>query len=101
MKNVLLATCVAAAIAAPCAGALAQKYNDVEVPTTVNVIVAYNAGGGTDILVRTALPHFESAIEELTGQDLNMVVKNMPGARGECGWHRPLRAPKGARTLGG
>ncbi len=100
MKNALLATCVAAAIAAPGAGAFAQKYKDVEVPTTVNVIVAYSAGGGTDILVRTALPYFESAIEELTGKDINMVVKNMPGAGGEVGWTALARAPKDGSTIG-
>lgn len=100
MKKALLAACLATAMAAPFGSASAQKYKDVDVPSTVNVIVAYNAGGGTDILVRTALPYYEAAIEELTGKDVQMVVKNMPGAGGEVGWSALARAPKDGTTIG-
>jgi tripartite-type tricarboxylate transporter receptor subunit TctC len=80
--------------------AQAQDYQNVSVPATINVIVAYNAGGGTDILVRTALPYVEAAIEELSGSSTQMVVKNMPGAGGEVGWSALARAAEDGSTIG-
>jgi tripartite-type tricarboxylate transporter receptor subunit TctC len=81
-------------------GAEAQKYRDVTVPSTIEVIVAYAAGGGTDILVRTALPHLEAAIEELAGRRPNIVVRNIPGAGGEVGWVALTRARADGSTIG-
>ncbi len=100
MRKALSAACVAALMTVPSSIVLAQDYQNVEVPQTINVIVAYNAGGGTDILVRTALPYVEAAIEELSGSSTQMVVKNMPGAGGEVGWSALARAPKDGSTIG-
>lgn len=76
------------------------KYSDVTVPGTIEAIVAYAAGGGTDILVRTALPFMEAAIEELTGRRPNTVVRNIPGAGGEVGWVALSRARPDGSTIG-
>jgi tripartite-type tricarboxylate transporter receptor subunit TctC len=100
MRNVLSILCAAALTAGLASAAQAQDYKDVTVPGTINIIVAYNAGGGTDILVRTALPYVEAAIEELSGSSTQMVVKNMPGAGGEVGWSALARAPKDGSTIG-
>ncbi len=100
MRKTLSIACFAALMAGSSAAASAQDYKDVEVPATINVIVAYNAGGGTDILVRTALPYFKSAIEKLSGSDVQMVVKNMPGAGGEVGWSALARSAKDGSTIG-
>lgn len=100
MKKALSIACFAVLMAGSSATVMAQTYKDVKVPATINVIVAYNAGGGTDILVRTALPYFESAIEKLSGSDVQMVVKNMPGAGGEVGWSALARSAKDGSTIG-
>ena len=81
--------------------AIAQpKYENVEVPGTIRVIVAYNAGGSSDGLARVTLPYFESAIEELTGQSTNAVVVNLPGAGGEIGWTSLAHAQPDGSTIG-
>lgn len=100
MKKALSIACLATLLAGTSANVLAQEYKDVDVPATINVIVAYNAGGGTDILVRTALPYFEAAIEELSGSSVQMVVKNVPGAGGEVGWSTLARSAKDGSTIG-
>lgn len=100
MKKALSILCAGALMVGLSTVAKSQDYKDVSVPATINVIVAYNAGGGTDILVRTALPYFEAAIEELSGKSTQMVVKNMPGAGGEVGWSALARAPQDGSTIG-
>src|SRR6056297_2450902 len=100
MRKTLSIACVAALMSGPAATVLAQDYQNVEVPSTINVIVAYNAGGGTDILVRTAVPYFEAAIKELSGSSVQLIVKNMPGAGGEVGWSALARAPEDGSTIG-
>lgn len=81
--------------------ALAQpKYPDAEVPNTVRVIVAYNAGGSSDTLARVTLPYWEDAIEELTGQSTNAIVVNLPGAGGEIGWTSLSFAQPDGSTIG-
>lgn len=91
---------VGLALASMSGAASAQQYADVNVPGTIEVVVAYAAGGGSDILVRTALPYMEAAIEELTGQRPNMVVRNVPGAGGEVGWVAMAQASPDGSTIG-
>ena len=64
----------------------APKYANVKMPSTVRVIVSYNAGGSSDALARMTLPYWEKAILELTGQKVNVVVVNLLGVGGEIGW---------------
>jgi len=91
----------AVATAFLCAGNVrAQEFKDVKVPQNINVVVAYSAGGNTDVLVRTALPYFEQAIQELSGQKPNLIVKNVPGAGGEVGWATMARAEADGSTIG-
>lgn len=91
----------AAAIAsAPVAGAAAQEFADVEVPGTIRVIVAYSAGGSSDALARVTLPYFETAIEELSGQDTSAVVVNLPGAGAEVGFTALASADPDGSTIG-
>ena len=42
----------------------------------INLIAPFNAGGGTDLLLRGLAPHFEKAI------GLNVFVSNMAGGSG-------------------
>lgn len=101
MRIIKSVAAAAAATAFVCAGAAqAQEFRDVKVPQTINVVVAYSAGGSSDVLVRTALPYFEQAIQELSGQKPNMIVKNVPGAGGEVGWATMARAEPDGSTIG-
>jgi tripartite-type tricarboxylate transporter receptor subunit TctC len=78
----------------------APKYPDVEVPTTIRVIVAYNAGGSSDALARVTLPRWEQAIKELTGKSASAIVVNLPGAGGEVGWTSLSHAQPDGSTIG-
>ena len=80
--------------------ASAQEYKDVDLPNTIRVIVAYNAGGSSDGLARVTLPHWEEALEEITGQSTNAVVVNLPGAGGEIGWTALANAQPDGSTIG-
>lgn len=78
----------------------APKYPDVEVPGTIRVIVAYNAGGSSDTLARVTLPTWEKAIEDLTGKSTSAIVVNLPGAGGEVGWTSLSHAQADGSTIG-
>lgn len=98
-----LALAVATAAAMVASGHLRAaegEFADLEVPDTIRVIVAYSAGGSTDALVRTVLPHFEQAIEELSDQSTSAVVVNLPGAGGEVGWTSLANADPDGSTIG-
>src|SRR5690554_2908671 len=60
----------------------------------INVIVAYSAGGNTDIAARILLPY----VEEELGVPLNVI--NKPGGGGWTGWTEFLNAPKDGYTIG-
>lgn len=60
----------------------------------IEVVVAYEAGGGTDVGARTLQPYFE---EEL-GQSLNIV--NRPGGGGWVGWGEIAQAAPDGYTIG-
>lgn len=69
--------------------ALAQSYPS----KPVEIIVPFNAGGGTDVSQRT----FNKYAEPLAGQSL--VVINRPGAGGTTGWAELVRAEPDGYTL--
>lgn len=60
----------------------------------IEVVVAYEAGGGTDVGARTLQPYFE---EEL-GESLNIV--NRPGGGGWVGWAEIAQAAPDGYTVG-
>lgn len=80
--------------------ASAQDFSSVDLPSTIRVIVAYNAGGSSDTLARVTMPAWEAAIEELSGQSTNVVVNNQPGAGGQIGWTNLAAAKADGATIG-
>jgi len=61
----------------------------------INLVVAYSAGGGTDILARTMVPFLERYIE-----GARFVVVNRPGAGGEFGFTESANATPDGYTIG-
>ena len=66
------AICMAVGLAVAASGAIAGDFPE----RPINLIAPFNAGGGTDLLLRGLAPHFEEAI----GQ--NVFVSNMSGGSG-------------------
>ncbi|TKW66091.1 MAG: tripartite tricarboxylate transporter substrate binding protein [Paracoccus denitrificans] len=62
----------------------------------INMIVAYSAGGGTDIAARTLAPY----IEKHLGEGASIVVLNRPGAGGEIGFTELAQAEPDGYTIG-
>ena len=62
----------------------------------ITMIVAYSAGGGTDIAARTLGPF----IEKHLGGDASIVVLNRPGAGGEIGFTELAQAEADGYTIG-
>ncbi|MFG6621523.1 tripartite tricarboxylate transporter substrate binding protein [Sulfitobacter sp. 1A05707] len=62
----------------------------------ISMIVAYSAGGGTDIAARTLAPF----IEKHLGGDASIVVLNRPGAGGEIGFTELAQAEPDGYTIG-
>ncbi len=60
----------------------------------ITLIVAYSAGGSTDVAARTMAPY----LEKLLGQPI--VVKNYPGAGGQIGWTKLAMAKPDGHTIG-
>ncbi|MCA0043321.1 Bug family tripartite tricarboxylate transporter substrate binding protein [Celeribacter litoreus] len=74
------------------AGAAVAEYPE----KPIEVIVGYSAGGGTDVMARTAAPF----IEKYLGDGASLVVKNMPGASGQIGVTEVANADPDGYTLG-
>ncbi|WP_043540288.1 tripartite tricarboxylate transporter substrate binding protein [Salinarimonas rosea] len=62
----------------------------------ITMIVAYSAGGGTDIAARTLAPF----IEKHLGGDASITVLNRPGAGGEIGFTELALAEPDGYTIG-
>lgn len=60
---------------------------------SIDVIVAYGAGGGTDMSARTLLPY----VEEELGVTMNVI--NITGGAGYVGWTELLNRPKDGYTI--
>lgn len=95
-----LALAAATSLAIGAAHAQNADYSSVEVPSAVNVIVAASAGGSSDTLVRVTMPYWEEAVEELSGQSVSTVVKNLPGAGTEIGATALATAEPNGQTIG-
>jgi tripartite-type tricarboxylate transporter receptor subunit TctC len=88
-RTLLQSAIIGAIIAGP---ALAQSsYPERD----IDMIVAFNAGGGTDVAARTLVPFIE---EQLGGVTINVV--NRPGAGGEVGFTALANAPTDGYTIG-
>ncbi|MDV7270258.1 tripartite tricarboxylate transporter substrate binding protein [Thioclava sp. A2] len=74
------------------AGAAVAEYPE----KPIEVIVGYSAGGGTDVMARTAAPF----IEKYLGEGASLVVKNMPGASGQIGVTEAAHSNPDGYTLG-
>lgn len=62
----------------------------------ITIIVAYDAGGATDVVARLLAPH----IEKQLGRRSTVVVANRPGAGGEIGFSMLADAAPDGYTLG-
>jgi tripartite-type tricarboxylate transporter receptor subunit TctC len=62
----------------------------------IKMIVAYGAGGGTDIIARVMAPY----IQKYLGNNASIVVMNRPGAGGGIGFTEVANAPADGYTLG-
>ena len=91
MLNILKKTALTGAMILSAGAALAEY---PEKP--IEVIVGYSAGGGTDVMARTAAPF----IEKYLGEGASLVVKNMPGASGQIGVTEAAHAAPDGYTLG-
>ena len=78
-----------AALLAVCGSAFAQHYPS----KPVKIIVAYQAGQGTDVATR----HFADQLSKALGQ--NFFVENRPGAGGNIGTEAAAKSPPDGYTL--
>lgn len=62
----------------------------------IELVVGYAAGGGTDVMARTVAPY----LEEYLGNNVSVVIKNMPGASGQIGVTEVARATPDGYTIG-
>ncbi|HYG55743.1 MAG TPA: tripartite tricarboxylate transporter substrate-binding protein, partial [Burkholderiales bacterium] len=62
----------------------------------ITMIVAYSAGGGTDLVARAIAPF----IEKYLGNNAKIVVMNRPGAGGEIGFAALANAQPDGYTIG-
>jgi len=74
------------------AGAALAEYPE----KPIQIIVGFAAGGGTDVMARTAAPF----IEKYLGKGARLVVKNVPGASGQIGITETAGADPNGYTLG-
>lgn len=74
------------------AGAALAEYPE----KPITVIVGFDAGGGTDVMARTAAPF----IEKYLGDGASLVVKNVPGASGQIGITETAASDPDGYTLG-
>lgn len=85
------------AIGAAVLSALAATSARAEYPERpITMIVAYSAGGGTDIAARTIVPY----IEKYLGNNATITVLNKPGAGGEVGFTELARSKPDGYTIG-
>ncbi len=84
-----LGLCAAAAIAPSLARAAYPEQ-------TIKMVVAYGAGGGTDIIARLMAQY----ISKHLGNNASVVVFNRPGAGGAIGFAELARAPADGYTIG-
>ncbi len=91
LKKLVFGVAAAALVAV---GGTAAKADYPERPITM--IVAYSAGGGTDVLARTIAPFLEKHM----GGNTSFAVVNRPGAGGEIGFTATAQARPDGYTIG-
>jgi tripartite-type tricarboxylate transporter receptor subunit TctC len=84
--------CLLAVFLAALSGAAAAQYPD----RPITMIIAYSAGGGTDLVARALAPY----IERNLGGAAKIVIVNRPGAGGEIGFAAIANAPADGYTIG-
>ena len=90
-----LAACTAMALGlAPGVGVAAEASDFPSKP--INLIVAYAAGGGSDLVVRLLAPYLEKEI----GNNAKIVVTNRPGAGGGIGFGELAHAAPDGYPIG-
>jgi tripartite-type tricarboxylate transporter receptor subunit TctC len=62
-------------------------------------VVPTDPGGGFDTQVRTLQPHLETALKEVTGADVSVIVQNVPGAGGQVALEQLYRDKGNNRKL--
>jgi tripartite-type tricarboxylate transporter receptor subunit TctC len=94
MRNVkrIIGTVVSAAALITAAGAAQAEYPE----RTITMIIAYSAGGGTDVMARTMAPYFEKYL----GGNVTVAVENRPGAGGELGFTAIAEGEPDGYTIG-
>ena len=86
---------VATALALPSDGAAAADASAYP-NKPINLIVAYAAGGGSDLVVRLLAPYIEKEL----GNNARIVVSNKPGAGGAIGFSELARSAPDGYTIG-
>lgn len=92
MRSILSTLALAGATLVAAAGTAACEYPE----RPVQMIVAYNAGGGTDVAARTLAPY----IEKYLGNNASITILNKPGAGGEVGFTTLANAQPDGYTIG-
>ncbi|WP_425642059.1 Bug family tripartite tricarboxylate transporter substrate binding protein [Marinomonas gallaica] len=92
LKRTAVVSAVALTTALSASWSIASEYPD----KTIDVIVGYSAGGGTDVMARTIASHLEPYL----GEGAAVVVKNHPGAGGQIGFTKVATAEADGYTLG-
>lgn len=95
-------TAVTALALAGTVPATAQEvdFTKVQVPPTIEVVIASEAGGSTDTLGRIVMAHWQQVVSELTGANVSTVIRNLPGAGTEIGATAIADAQPDGSTIG-
>ncbi len=96
MKRSFLPSIAALACFGMAAALLPVQAQDAYPSKPITIIVGFSAGGGTDVMARTAAPF----IEKYLGNGASVVIKNVPGASGQIGITELAKAKPDGYTLG-
>jgi tripartite-type tricarboxylate transporter receptor subunit TctC len=82
--------------ATPATTAAASDYRDGD---TLTIVVPYTTGGGFDLGARILQPYLQTALKQVTGKSISLIVQNVPGAGGRVGDEQVWKAAPDGRTL--
>ncbi len=85
---------------ASAAAAQDVDFTQVQIPSTIEVVIASEAGGSTDTLGRIVMSHWQQVVSELTGTNVSTVIRNLPGAGTEIGATAIAEANPDGSTIG-
>lgn len=89
----------AAMVAAVVHGAAAEEAFPYRSGDTIDLVVPFAPGGGFDVYARMVAPHLTQALREMGGVNVNVVVRNMPGAGGQIAHRHVYAARPDGRSL--